>query len=114
MIDWDRVVELQEEVGAEDFPEIVDVFLEEVEEALPKLTESCSSSDLEDTLHLLKGCAWNLGFRGLGALCAAGEGLAASGLGSKVNLQEIKDIYEASKADFLKGSERRDIALVAA
>ena len=30
MIDWQRVNELRDEVGAEDFEEVVDLFLEEV------------------------------------------------------------------------------------
>ena len=34
MIDWPRVTELREEVGAEDFEEVVEIFLEEVEERI--------------------------------------------------------------------------------
>ena len=30
MIDWPRVKELKDEIGAEDFGEVVDLFLEEV------------------------------------------------------------------------------------
>ena len=32
MIDWDRVQELREEVGAEEFAEVIELFLEEVDE----------------------------------------------------------------------------------
>ena len=32
MIDWKRVRELRDEIGEEDFSEVVDLFLEEVEE----------------------------------------------------------------------------------
>ena len=34
MIDWSRVNELRDEVGAEDFEEVVELFLEEVEEVI--------------------------------------------------------------------------------
>ena len=32
MIDWNRVAALREEVGAEDFDEVVELFLQEVDE----------------------------------------------------------------------------------
>ena len=31
MIDWTRVSELRDEIGAEDFGDVVEIFLEEVE-----------------------------------------------------------------------------------
>lgn len=34
MIDWNRAAELREEVGAEDFSEVVDLFLEECDDAI--------------------------------------------------------------------------------
>ena len=46
MIDWARVSELRDEVGAEDFDEVVELFLEEVEEAiaaLRDLTDLCKT-----------------------------------------------------------------------
>lgn len=57
MIDWDQVLELRDEVGAEDFGEVVDVFLEEVEQGLVDLQSAGSPAELESLLHLLKGCA---------------------------------------------------------
>ena len=46
MIDWARVSELRDEVGAEDFDEVVELFLEEVDEAiaaLRDLTDLCKT-----------------------------------------------------------------------
>ena len=43
MIDWARVSELRDEVGAEDFDEVVELFLEEVDEAIAAL---CDLTDL--------------------------------------------------------------------
>ena len=34
MIDWTKVAELRDEVGAQGFDEVIDLFLDEVEEAL--------------------------------------------------------------------------------
>ena len=37
MIDWDRVSELREEIGAEDYEEVAELFLMEVEDTLAQL-----------------------------------------------------------------------------
>ena len=47
MIDWPRVKELREEVGAEGFGEVVDLFIEEVEEVISKLGENLDRTQLE-------------------------------------------------------------------
>ena len=39
MIDWARVAEFYDEVGAEDFDEVVELFLEEVVEAMERKVE---------------------------------------------------------------------------
>jgi HPt (histidine-containing phosphotransfer) domain-containing protein len=114
MIDWDQVLELRDEVGAEDFGEVVDVFLEEVEQGLVDLQSAGSPAELESLLHLLKGCAWNLGFRAVGSLCAAGEGRAAAGDADPVDKIELASVYAESKAVFLAGLPARDIVLDAA
>ncbi len=114
MIDWDQVLELRDEVGAEDFGEVVEVFLEEVEQGLVDLQSAASPAELESLLHLLKGCAWNLGFRAVGSLCAAGEGRAAAGDVDPVDKTELAKVYAESKAVFLAGLPARDIVLDAA
>ena len=73
MIDWSHVDELQEDM-AEGFDEIVEVFLEEVEESLAKLDPSAGANSLAANLHFLKGAALNLGFADFAALCGAGFG----------------------------------------
>ncbi len=62
MIDWTRVSELRDEIGAEDFGEIVEIFLEEVEEEISALRDGVENEALEAKLHFLKGSALNLGF----------------------------------------------------
>ncbi|WP_442970022.1 hypothetical protein [Roseovarius sp. ZX-A-9] len=41
MIDWSRVAELRSEIGAEDFDEVVELFLEEVEAEISVLRAGC-------------------------------------------------------------------------
>lgn len=100
MIDWPRVRELREEVGPEDFNEVVDLFLEEVEEVITKLRDG-DRGQLEQDLHFLKGSALNLGFDDFSQLCLAGERRSALGESENVNLSEIVDKFEMSKVSFL-------------
>ena len=57
MIDWDRLKELRDEVGAEDFDEVVELFLDEVEGVMDRLRDSPDVDTLEEDLHFLKGSA---------------------------------------------------------
>ncbi|WP_424972193.1 Hpt domain-containing protein [Dinoroseobacter sp. S76] len=110
MIDWNRVRELQDEIGADDFGEIVEVFMEEVETAIGQLPDADKGADLEALMHLIKGCAWNLGFRALGKLCADGEAAAAAGDGASVNITEITAAFEAAKSVFSEGLDTQLVA----
>lgn len=101
MIDWPRVTELREEVGAEDFSEVVDLFLEEVEEIITKLSENLDRSQLEQDLHFLKGSALSLGFQTFSSLCQDGESKSAQGNAETVDVSAIISEYQASKAVFL-------------
>ena len=40
MIDWERVSELIDEIGAEDFGEVVELFLDEVDNAIQLLANA--------------------------------------------------------------------------
>ena len=46
MIDWTRVDELRNEVGNDDFLEVAELFLEEVDEVISRLTDA-PAEDLE-------------------------------------------------------------------
>ena len=99
MIDWTKVNELRDEVGAEDFGEVVELFLEEVEERLSTL--GAPGRSLEHDLHFLKGSALNLGFADFSRICAEGEQAAARGEAASVEVARVQDIYTASRAEFL-------------
>ena len=100
MINWQRVMELRDEIGADSLDEVVELFLDEVEAALMNLGGSAS---IEGALHFLKGSAANLGFEDFRALCAEGEAMAAAGKGNQVEVGRIIAIYAASKKRFLAG-----------
>lgn len=105
MISWDRVHELRDEVGAEDFREVVQIFLEEVEEVIARLRDHPDSLRPDEDFHFLKGSALNLGFAALGDLCQQGEHQPG-----KVDLASILATYDASKAEFMGNAARLGIA----
>lgn len=110
MIDWKRVAELRDEIGAAEFEEVVELFLEEVEELTARLRSQPTPETYEADLHFFKGCAVNLGFASLAKLCLSGETLAAKGAATEVDLAGILDCYEASKTTFLEGLAAQDPA----
>ena len=104
MIDWARVAELRDEIGAEDFDEVVEIFLEEVDGVIAEL--GTQETELEGQMHFLKGSALNLGFQGFADLCQDGEFKAATDA-SAVDLEAVVASYQASRSDFLEGLQKR-------
>jgi len=102
MIDWPRVEELREEVGAEDFGEVVELFLEEVEEVIERLSNLKDRSQLEQDLHFLKGSALSLGFQAFSAMCQDGERQSAQGQADAVDVPSIVAEYQSSKNTFIR------------
>jgi HPt (histidine-containing phosphotransfer) domain-containing protein len=103
MIDWHRVRELKDEIGEDDFAEVAELFVAEVEDVIDRLRVHAEPAQLEADLHFLKSSALNLGFSRLAELCQAGERQAASGEAGSIALAPIFDCYEASKAAFAAG-----------
>lgn len=101
MIDWNRVIELRDEVGAEDLMEVVELFLEEVETVLGDLSKDVSNDELSSQMHFLKGSSLNIGFSDMAALCAQGETDAAAGNTDTIDLNTIQSCYATSKSAFL-------------
>ncbi len=100
MISWDRVNELRDEIGEEDFAEVAEMFLEEVEEVIQRLKTSPVPSRFEEDLHFLKGSALNLGFRALSDLCQEGERQAAHGDYDSIRLEPVFEVYTRSCIEF--------------
>ena len=103
MIDWQRVTSLRDEIGDDDFQDIVPIFIDEVTEITDKLRNATDLDQLEHDLHALKGSALNLGFSEFCALCDRGESLAANGNAEQVDITAILTAFDASRAAFLTG-----------
>ena len=101
MINWKRVEELRDEVGADDFEEIVQLFLEEVEEVIELLRGGDGLDDLEAHMHFLKGSALNIGFSQFADLCQIGETLARDNRDEDVNVDGVIASYDQSRDVFL-------------
>lgn len=101
IVNWARVAELTEEIGAEDFGEVVEIFLEECDGTAARLGASTS---LEADLHFLRGAAMNLGLDAMAAACQAGERAAAEGREAEVDRGALVRLYDASRAQFLEGA----------
>ncbi|WP_138466296.1 Hpt domain-containing protein [Poseidonocella sp. HB161398] len=96
MLDWARIEELRDEVGAEDFAEVVELFLEEAGETLGRLGPATAGVA---ELHFLKGAALNLGFAEFAQLCREAE--LAARQGSPPDLAALEDSFARTRALFL-------------
>ena len=103
MIDWDRISELRAEIGEDDFGEVVEIFLEEVEEGIERLRSRKPGEALAADFHFLKGSALNLGFRSFSSLCQAAETAASEQQDPGFGLEELVTCYEQSKRAFEQG-----------
>lgn len=102
MIDWDRVAALREEVGLEDFDEVVELFLQEVDEEIETLSGIAPQDGLAEKLHFLKGSALSLGFRDFSNLCQHGESDLTADPSAPVDLQALQSSYQSSRSAFLE------------
>ncbi len=101
MIDWARIRDLRDEIGLEDFGEIVVLFLQEADEVIGRLGRNGRQNSVSDDLHFLKGAALNLGFRDLAGSCQEAERKVAAG--HAIDLAEIADRFLASRTAFMAG-----------
>lgn len=101
MIDWKRVQELRDEIGADGFGEVADMFLDEADQAVAALVSGVPAGEIEGQLHFLKGSALNLGLSDLAAVCHEGERAAALGRAATVDIAQIASVYQASRRALL-------------
>lgn len=102
MIDWNRVNDLRDEIGIDAFTDVVEMFLEEADEVISRMTPAGGSKMLEADLHFLKGAALNLGFAEFAALCQEGERRAALGH-TDADLAAVCRSYDLSKSALAGG-----------
>ena len=103
MIDWERVSDLESEIGVDGFAEVVDLFLEETDEVIGRLSTAPVARQIGKDMHFLKGSALNLGFTDLAVLCQDGERRAGLDHSVAVDLAAVISVYHESKAAFLMG-----------
>lgn len=101
MINWPRVRQLRNEVGEDEFDEVVLIFLDEVGEVIDRLQADTERRELEQNLHFLKGSALSLGFETFSKLCQDGERRAAAGQGAEVDLDAVLTAFDESRKSFL-------------
>jgi len=103
MIDWSRVAQLRDEIGAEDFAEVAELFLLEVEDTLFRLDGAADNpEEMRELMHFLKGSALNLGFSDLSTVCSQGEANSAG-----IDVATLKDLYARSRRFFEAGYAKR-------
>ncbi|WP_074220524.1 Hpt domain-containing protein [Rhodovulum sp. ES.010] len=101
MIDWTRVDELRDEVGEDAFDEVLDLFLEEVDEVMERLGDAPDPACLPADLHFVRGSALNLGLKEFCAICQGLEHRLAQD--QPVDLGLLLDCYAESKATLMAG-----------
>lgn len=99
MIDWERVRALRDEIGTDDFDEVVALFLEEADAAVAGLDRDGQAG--AEALHFLKGAALNLGFAALAETCTGAEPVARQG--GAVAAGPVVATYRATRAAFVAG-----------
>lgn len=103
MIDWERVSDLRSEIGDDGFAEVVEIFLEETDDVIGRLSKALSLVQIGKDMHFLKGSALNLGFSSLANLCQDGERRAGLGDAGSIDLGVIIRCYHDSKSAFVMG-----------
>lgn len=98
MVNWDRITELQEEVGEDDLSEVLALFCEEVEDALGTLSTSDPDA-LKGQLHFLKGSALNIGLDQVSTLCRDAEHSLAADPQSLPQVDAIRSAYQTARAE---------------
>jgi HPt (histidine-containing phosphotransfer) domain-containing protein len=109
MIDWARIRVLQNEIGAEDFGDVVELFLDEVEAEIATLRAGYDPTQLESKFHMLKGSALNLGFRTFAEHCQTGETAASENRHSQIDVSATLSVYDLSKTEFLMGLRQQGV-----
>lgn len=98
MVNWDRITELQEEVGEDDLAEVLVLFCEEVEEALGALATT-DAAKLKGHLHFLKGSAMNIGLDQVSTLCREAEQSLTSDPNAIVSVDTIRSAYQSARTE---------------
>lgn len=97
MIDWNHLHAMREEIGADDFEDVLNLFLDECAQAVAELSSEGSIETIAAQLHFIKGSAMNLGFAALSAHCALAEHSIGSGLVRPEDLEMARTVFGSSR-----------------
>lgn len=97
MLNEVRIAELKDEVGEDDFIDVVRLFCEEVEEVLAVLPSAANDAMIEK-LHFLKGSALNIGMTTMAELCHEEEVRLKASQETSPEISRIIAAYLASKS----------------
>jgi len=101
MVDWQRIEALKSEIGPDDFNEVLEMFVSELDEVLGQLGEDVDQMVPAETFHFLKSGALNIGFAEFAGLCQRGEKSALNG-SAVVSASDLIETYTRSKAAYFK------------
>lgn len=94
-VDWDHLNALRDDIGAEDFADVVLLFFSEIGERLDGMRAGSVPPSAAD-FHFLRGSAANLGFVHMVGACETAE--AACSAGHTPDLQAVLAAFEAALA----------------
>jgi HPt (histidine-containing phosphotransfer) domain-containing protein len=77
-VDWERLNSLRDDIGPEDFADVVLLFIAEIGEKLDDMGRDKTAATVED-FHFLRGSAANLGFTDMVAACEIAEAACRAG-----------------------------------
>lgn len=100
MLDLNRINQLKDEIGAEDFKEVAELFLDETDSAVDALRSNAAAAS-EHTFHSLKGSALNLGLSDFASICADYESMAKQGQSPSYDIDALLACYDQSKSAFI-------------
>lgn len=99
LIDWDRVMELKDEVGDDAFAEILEMSVEELEETFARIASSPQVTAAD--MHFLKGASLNLGLAQLAEVCKSGEMALRDDSTASIDLSAIRRLYDDSRREVI-------------
>ncbi len=96
LIDQARLAALKDDVGHEVFAEVLEMSVEELDEAMDALDPPDAAK-----LHFLKGSALNVGMVSFSDLCADAESSKKANPASAVDTKTLHSLYASSRTELL-------------
>lgn len=99
-VDWDHLNALRDDIGAEDFADVVLLFFSEIGERLDGMRAGSALPSADD-FHFLRGSAANLGFVDMVRACETAEARCRDG--APPDLPTVLAAFEAALAEVRRG-----------